>query len=85
MTSPQDPHQYIHRAAVDAEGNRIGKISQVYLDDNTGQPLWVLESARLQKAKPGPVQVITLTHSLATADAAARSGPPASTSPAAET
>jgi hypothetical protein len=34
--------QYIHRAAVDAEGNRIGKITQVYLDDNTGQPLWVL-------------------------------------------
>jgi PRC-barrel domain len=42
MTTPQDPQQYIHRAAVDAEGNRIGKISQVYLDDKTGQPLWVL-------------------------------------------
>jgi PRC-barrel domain len=42
MTSPQDPQQYVHRAAVDAEGNRIGKISQVYLDDKTGQPLWVL-------------------------------------------
>jgi len=42
MTSPQDPHQYIHRTAVDAEGHRIGKISQVYLDDKTGQPLWVL-------------------------------------------
>lgn len=42
MTTPQDPQQYIHRAAVDAEGNRIGKISQVYLDDKTGQPLWLL-------------------------------------------
>ncbi len=42
MTIPQDPQQYIHRAAVDAEGNRIGKISQVYLDDKTEQPLWVL-------------------------------------------
>jgi hypothetical protein len=42
MTIPQDPHQYIHRAAVDPDGNRIGKISQVYLDDQTGQPLWVL-------------------------------------------
>jgi hypothetical protein len=42
ITNSQDLHQYIHRAAVDAEGNRIGKISQVYLDDKTGQPLWVL-------------------------------------------
>lgn len=42
MTTVQDPRQYIHRAAVDAGGNRIGKISQVYLDDQTGQPLWAL-------------------------------------------
>jgi hypothetical protein len=42
MTTPQDTQDYIHRAAVDAEGNRIGKISQVYFDDHTGQPLWVL-------------------------------------------
>ena len=42
MSSPQDPKQYVHRAAVDPDGSRVGKISQVYLDDNTGQPLWVL-------------------------------------------
>lgn len=42
MTTPQDPERYIHRAAVDAEGSRIGKISQVYLDDKTEQPLWAL-------------------------------------------
>ena len=42
MTTSQDPQQYIHRAAVDAEDNRIGKISQVYLDDQSGQPLWLL-------------------------------------------
>jgi hypothetical protein len=42
MTTPQDTQDYIHRAAVDAEGNRIGKISQVYFDDHTGQPLWAL-------------------------------------------
>ncbi len=42
MTTSQDAQQYIRRTAVDAEGNRIGKISQVYLDDQTGQPLWVL-------------------------------------------
>jgi uncharacterized protein YrrD len=42
MTTPQDTEQYIHRAAVDAEGNRIGKITKVYLDEQTGQPQWVL-------------------------------------------
>ena len=42
MTTSPDPQEYIHRAAVDPEGNRIGKVSKVYLDDHTGQPLWVL-------------------------------------------
>lgn len=42
MTTSQDPQQYIHRTAVDAEDNRIGKISQVYFDDQTGQALWLL-------------------------------------------
>ena len=42
MTTPQDTERYIRRAAVDAEGNRIGKITKVYLDDQTGQPQWIL-------------------------------------------
>jgi uncharacterized protein YrrD len=42
MTTEHDPQQYIHRAAVDAEGNRVGKVSQVYFDDQTGRPLWLL-------------------------------------------
>ena len=42
MTTPQDPQEYIHRVAADADGNRIGKVSQVYLDDDSGQPEWVL-------------------------------------------
>jgi uncharacterized protein YrrD len=42
MTTSPEPKEYIHRAAVDADGNRIGKVSKVYLDDNTGQPQWVL-------------------------------------------
>jgi hypothetical protein len=42
MTTPQDTEQYIRRAAVDAEGNRIGKITKVYLDGQTGQPEWIL-------------------------------------------
>ena len=42
MTTPQDTQQYIRRVAVDAEGNRIGKITKVYRDDQSEQPLWVL-------------------------------------------
>ena len=42
MTTPQDNEQYIRRAAVDAEGNMIGKITKVYLDDQTRQPEWIL-------------------------------------------
>lgn len=34
MTTSQDPRDYVHRAA----GNRIGKISQMFLDGRTGQP-----------------------------------------------
>jgi uncharacterized protein YrrD len=42
MTTSPDSKEYIHRAAVDPDGNRIGKVSKVYLDDTTGQPQWVL-------------------------------------------
>jgi uncharacterized protein YrrD len=42
MTTSPDPQEYIHRAAVDPDGNRIGKVSKVYLDDHTGQPQWFL-------------------------------------------
>lgn len=42
MTTSEDRSDYGHRAAVDPEGNRIGKISKVYLDQQTGQPMWVL-------------------------------------------
>lgn len=41
MTTPRGT-EYIRRVAVDAEGNRIGKITTVYDDDQSGQPMWVL-------------------------------------------
>ncbi len=41
MTTPQDVQQFIGRTAVDTEGNKVGKIGQVYLDDRTGLPLWI--------------------------------------------
>ena len=47
MTSPTDAQQYIGRTAVDLEGSKIGKIGQVYLDDRTGEPVWVTVSTGL--------------------------------------
>ena len=47
MTSPNDAQQYSGRDAVDLEGNKVGKIGQVYLDDRTGEPLWVTVSTGL--------------------------------------
>jgi len=41
MTSATSPDQYIGRNAVDPQGNKIGSVGQVYLDDNTGQPDWI--------------------------------------------
>jgi len=41
MTNATSPDQYIGRNAVDPQGNKIGSIGQVYLDDNTGQPDWI--------------------------------------------
>lgn len=41
MTTATSPDQYIGRNAVDQQGNKIGSIGQVYLDDNTGEPDWI--------------------------------------------
>ena len=40
MTNPNDVQQMIGRTAVDSDGTKIGKIGQVYVDDQTGQPVW---------------------------------------------
>ena len=41
MTNAVNPDMYIGRNAVDPQGNKIGSIGQVYLDDETGQPDWI--------------------------------------------
>ncbi len=41
MTNIQDLSSMIGRAAVDSNGEKVGKVGQVYLDDQTQQPLWV--------------------------------------------
>jgi hypothetical protein len=52
MTNSHDRPDYVHRAAVDAEGNRIGKVTKVYLDDQSEQPLWVLVETGLLGTRP---------------------------------
>lgn len=47
MTASHNPQDLLGRAALDAEGDKIGKIGQVYLDDQTNQPYWVTISTGL--------------------------------------
>jgi hypothetical protein len=42
MITPQDVQQFIGRTAVDSEGSKVGK---VYLDEQTGLPLWITVAA----------------------------------------
>ncbi len=41
MTTTNDRQDLEGRTAVDTNGAKLGKIGQVYLDDQSGQPLWV--------------------------------------------
>ena len=41
MTNATSPDQYIGRNAVDPQGDKIGSVGQVYLNDETGQPDWI--------------------------------------------
>jgi uncharacterized protein (TIGR02271 family) len=41
MTNIQDLQDMEGRAAIDRDGTKLGKVGQVYLDDQSGQPLWV--------------------------------------------
>jgi len=41
MTNSTSPDQYMGRDVVDPQGNKIGSVGQVYLDDQTGQPDWI--------------------------------------------
>jgi uncharacterized protein (TIGR02271 family) len=44
MTTANDLQNMEGRTAVDVNGAKLGKIGQVYVDDRTGQPLWVTVS-----------------------------------------
>jgi hypothetical protein len=44
MTTPQQWENMIGLTATDADGNKLGQVGQVYLDEGTGQPGWVTVS-----------------------------------------
>ena len=64
MTTPAHWDNLIGSTAIDADGEKVGKVGQVYLNDATGQPEWVTVStglfgmresfAPLHDAQPGP-------------------------------
>ena len=41
MTTPQQWDNLIGLTATDADGDKIGNVGQVYLDDSSGEPAWV--------------------------------------------
>ena len=41
MTNVQTPEAYLGRDAVDPQGNKIGSVGQVYVNDESGVPDWV--------------------------------------------
>lgn len=47
MTAPQDARALIGRTVVDPNGDKIGKVGQVYLNDQSGEPEWVTVSTGL--------------------------------------
>jgi uncharacterized protein (TIGR02271 family) len=47
MASIEELRSRMGETAVDVDGDKIGKIGQIYLDDRTGQPQWVTISTGL--------------------------------------
>ena len=47
MTTPQQWDNLIGLTAIDGDGDKIGKVGQIYLDDAAGQPEWVTVSTGL--------------------------------------
>jgi uncharacterized protein (TIGR02271 family) len=41
MTNAQTPDTYLGRSVVDPEGNKIGSVGQVYVNDESGVPDWI--------------------------------------------
>ena len=41
MTYAQGPEAYVGKTAVDPQGDKIGSVGQVYVNDESGQPDWI--------------------------------------------
>ena len=41
MTSAQSPEMYLGKTAVDVDGDKIGTVGQVYVNDESGEPDWI--------------------------------------------
>ncbi|WP_375484771.1 DUF2382 domain-containing protein [uncultured Jatrophihabitans sp.] len=51
MTNAQNLQELIGSTAIDSDGDKIGKIGGVYLDDQSGEPVWVTVSTGLFGSK----------------------------------
>jgi uncharacterized protein (TIGR02271 family) len=51
MTTTEDLQNMEGQTAVDVNGAKLGKIGQIYVDDQTGQPLWVTISTGMSGTK----------------------------------
>jgi uncharacterized protein (TIGR02271 family) len=62
MTNIQTPDAYLGRNAVDPQGNKIGSVGQVYVNDESGVPDWVTVNTGLFGMKENfvPLQGATL-------------------------
>jgi len=47
MTNTQNFQDLIGSTAIDSDGDKVGKIGGIYLDDQTGEPVWVTISTGL--------------------------------------
>src|ERR1700744_4616458 len=47
MTTPQQWGRFVGATAIDANGDKIGPVGQVFLNDDTGRPEWVTVSTGL--------------------------------------
>ena len=58
MTNAQSPDSYLGRDVVDPQGDKIGSVGQVYVNDQSGQPDWITVKAGLfgNKEKFAPLE-----------------------------
>ncbi len=56
-TSPQDYFEWIGHAVVDQARDKIGKVSQIYVDEDTGQPEWLAVNTGMFRSRSSFVPI----------------------------